>query len=440
VDTIPAFVTLISSAISFLLPIPAQADQNVLRCAMVHGEVGTNLTYDANGMRCVQGSGGCDFYEESRSAVGIGKIDQAVLDKGYIGHPANAVTRVIGEKTPACYRVSLARQPRWISSATWVEGLKQLVVVDPLGDDILAYKPSGELGSIPKSLVKMRQEFHPTVISPDGSSGFLVEGLEGELQRLDNELRPQISEPHLKYKSPDGTRIGSLYQWKAAGDSLLAYGTLIDKNSQPANGFFYVPLRGSAKPLGMLRPLDDSSYYLLGNSYIAIESGAYYFVAMDKNPSLYRVSPPNERNSKQLTIKQLDVLPNEYRVCPEFKTRMKGRNSAAPHFAELETFSVISGLYAQDGLLYILVRRPNGLGRTSWLLFQIDPNKPKIIGHIILPTSANFLTVIPSPKKWFLLERGPLSEGQRQEIKSLLVIDKFSIASLAPMPIDCPTR
>jgi hypothetical protein len=182
-------------------------------------------------------------------------------------------------------------------------------------------------------------------------------------------------------------------------------------------------------------PLDDSSYYLLGNSYLAAEKGICYFLAMGKNPSLYRISTSGDNRPERL-----DVLPNEYRTRPEFKTRMTGKSSAALRFAELETFSVISGLYAQDGKLYLLARRPNGTAGTSWLLFKIDPNRRKIVGHIMLPTSADFLTVIISPDKWFMLERGRLSEEQHQEIKSLLVIDKSSIASLAAMPRNCPTK
>jgi hypothetical protein len=413
------------------------AGQAVLRCAIAREAGATSLvSYDADTQRCVVGSGGCDLKYEEFS----GKIAHAIFGNERMSSVAKASAKTGGAEASGCYRVSLARQPRWVSSATWVEDLKELVVVDPRDDNVLAYKPSGEMASMPGSLVKIRKEIHPAVIAPDGSSGFLVEGINGELQRLDNGLRPQNPEYPLKYRSPDGIRVGSLYQWKAAGDSIVAYGTLIGRDSRPATGFFYVPLHGSKTPLGMIKSLEDSSYYLLGNSYIATEKEIYYFLAMDKNPSLYRVSPVHGGRAEKLDIKQLDVLPEEYRTRPDFKTHMTGRNSAAPHFAELETFTVISGLYAQDGLLYLLARKPSGTDRTSWLLFQIDPKTPKVIGQVTLPTSADFLTVIPSPKKWFLLERGPVSDGQRQEIKSLLVIDKSSVVSLTSMPSDCPTR
>jgi hypothetical protein len=412
--------------------------QVALQCANISAVSKDNHTYDANGVRCVVGNGGCDFQIEAAS----GEFGRYNFAKNSYDYSKESIHKAIvssaeGGLPQACYRVNLAVRPLWVSSATWADDLKEIILIDPLEAKFLAYDNSGNIGRIPESLARIGLQLRPASISSDGNSGFLLEGEEGELERLDKNLQPLNNGAVLRYKSADGKRVGSLFQWKVAGDFLLAYGSILDRDSQSsANGFFQVSLSDSmSAPLSMVKSLEDSSFYLLGNSYIATDKGAGYFVAMDQRPVIYRIAP-----AKGSVPQRLDIVPNEYKSGPKFKTLMRGAHSAAQHFAELETFSVISGLYAEKGMLYLLARKPNANGMTVWELFKIDPKKPMIVGHAILPTSADFLTVIPSPDAWYLLERGPVGDMQRQEIKTMLVVSSSVMELPSSMPRDCPSR
>jgi hypothetical protein len=337
-----------------------------------------------------------------------------------------------------CYRAALKPRPAWVSGAAWVEERGELVVLDPFLNRLFAYTPSGAAGKLPETFAKAASKLQPASISAAGEAGFLVETVDGKLMPFDAKLRPKDGQTVLKEKGASGYRVGSLIQWKVIGGDIIAYGSLLKEGAQGAQGaelgFFRLPLAQSASArLQMLKPLEDISFYLVGNSYITATRDAAYFVAMDKAPAIFRISARGNE------VERLNAFPDEYRTRPDFHTVMRGPDSAPAHFAELETFAVASGLYAQDGMLYLLTRKPDDKGGTTWSLYKIDPEKDRLLGKVNLPTSANLLTVVPSQKAWYLLERGRLQAGQRQDIDNLLVIDSAAIAALS-LPSACPTK
>jgi hypothetical protein len=115
---------------------------------------------------------------------------------------------------------------------------------------------------------------------------------------------------------------------------------------------------------------------------------------------------------------------------------MAGPRDASALFKEIEGLTIPVGLYGQGNMLYLLTRKPDSQGATSWSLFQIDPQKDQVIGELRLPTKANHLTVVPSPEAWFLFEKGPVESPGAQNISSLLSIPASWINVPAGSPLN----
>ena len=193
-----------------------------------------------------------------------------------------------GAELRHCYRVSLQEPPSWISSATWIEDSSRLLVVDPYRNEFISYGPDGRFV-----------------------------GLDGQFRA--------VRENALVWKSAASKRVGSLYQWKVAGDELVAFGTL----ARPDLGF-------------------------------------------DRGLSAHQA----------------------------------GRTA---------------GIYAQDGMLYLLTRRPGGKAKTAWWLFQIVPKKDVSLGRGQL-TTVNHLTVMPGERSWYIFENGQVEPFQPQKVPYSMLV------------------
>jgi hypothetical protein len=333
---------------------------------------------------------------------------------------------------PLCKRVELEEHPLWISSATWIEDRSQLIVVDPVQNKILAYSSSGQLIRVPDIRIKGAEDFLPNAISRADNSSFLLELSDSTLVRLDREFYQVGGEVAPRVKSDQGFEVGSLYQWTLAGNSLFAYGTIL-RGDSAVLGFFRVPLEGKPTRPELLMPFSDNTFYLIGNSYITTSGESIYYVSMGKRPAIYEVPPDGVPH-------RLQAFPAEFRIRPDFKTEMKGPVSAVAHLAELETFSVVCGLYAQSGMLYVLARKPGEAGETAWYLYKIDPKRDKVVGSMRLPTSAHHLTVVPSKDAWYLLERGVVQGGHKQSITKMVVLDSSAVQTLSQSLSACPSK
>lgn len=321
-----------------------------------------------------------------------------------------------------CNRVTFQEPPLWLSGATWLENSSQLLIVDPYQNKLIAYDLQGKPTVLPAPRLSSSGEFMPAKITST-RDGFLLELVDGSLVSLDRKLGV-VREDVLPRKSAmGGEHVGALYQWTVAGDQLVAFGTLTKPDGSFRLGLFRAPLR-SAGGAEMLKPFQEGNFYLLGY-YLANLGSDVYFVSMDKHPAIYRVSPGKR------PLKKLASFPEKYRVRPDLKTPMTGPKSAPARYAELETLSMPAGLYAQDGMLYLLTRTPEGNGKTAWWLHKIDPEKDAILGQVKLPTTANHLTLVPAGKSWIAIERGPVEPRQQQQIRSMVTIPSSAISSLS---------
>lgn len=330
-----------------------------------------------------------------------------------------------------CYRAWFTEKPRWIASTLARQEDPSLILVDSAQNKLLAYDQAGNSTTLGAFNTKEVVGFIPTAISQADGGELLLELVDGTVIQFDHDLGTAKAILSPQRKITGSIRVGSLYQWKLAGNSLIAYGSLVDDKDEVLQGFFRVPLVGVSPQIPeMLTTLQESDFYLIGNNYITTIGATAYYVSMGAKPAIFKASPGHGPE-------KLASFPEEFRNRPYFETKMTGPRSVAAHFAELETLAVASGLYSQDGFLYLLTRKPT-LNGTKWTLHKIDPIGDRLIGAIDLPTSASHLSVAASRTKWFFIEKGRIRSAQQQEINSAIVINGSEILSLKTFPATCP--
>jgi len=155
---------------------------------------------------------------------------------------------------------------------------------------------------------------------------------------------------------------------------------------------------------------------------------------MTEKPSIFKFP----RTGKQ-RIAQLKSFPEEYRRAPKLRTASTGSKSQEAPFKEIEGLTIPVGLYGQDGLLYLLTRKPRARGGATWLLHKIDPKSDRVLGQSQLPTTAKHLTVVNTGDNWYVFEKGSVQPDGSQKIDSMLIIPNSVIKSLK-VPEICSSR
>ncbi|MFY9820190.1 MAG: hypothetical protein WAM82_02340 [Thermoanaerobaculia bacterium] len=331
-----------------------------------------------------------------------------------------------------CTRVGLEKEPLWISSAAWVASRSIVAIVDPVKNAIFLVAADGKVQLYDQTkLVKPPSEMVPATIDKVEDK-FLLQMVDQRLFWLDKNLEPVRQGNLLKESTSAQGRIGSTYDWVAAGDYILGFGSVKSKHGQRF-GFYRTPVRALSR-IDFLYDFDQVDYYLLGYRYLSSSlRGDGYFVVMDKQASIYRV--PSSGSGE---VVRLDAFPEKYRSIPPIPTIGTGPNTDELLFKSIEQLTLPVGLYGGgDGLLYLLTREPRAEGGTRWLLHQINPNrKGEILGQFELPTTTNHLTIVPTEKNWFIFEKGPVVPPSQQRISSMVVIPTPLIYSRA-VPATC---
>lgn len=323
-----------------------------------------------------------------------------------------------------CSRLSLKQaQPLWISSTAFLDSLGKIAIVDPLRNNLLLVSPEdGE--SVPYGGAELgisSNEMVPAIVNPT-SEGFDLAMVDRRTFSFDRDLKVVNIQDLVKASaSPGGTILG-VYDSVLTGDHFFSVGAFRNSAGKFRLGFF----RGSRSDPAKLQILGDipsASYYILGHQYLASMGGNDYAVLMSEHPVILEYA----RNGRK---RVLDVIPEKPYNVPKLKTVPTGPRSDEPMYREIEGLSIPVGLYAQDGLLYLLTRKP-GQGRgTIWQLLQIDPRRGKVIGSpMLLPTIANHLTIAESAKEWFVFEKGAVQPAGNQQITTVLVIPSSGIKS-----------
>jgi hypothetical protein len=322
-----------------------------------------------------------------------------------------------------CLRLPLKlAQPQWISSAAYLGSMDKIAVVDPLRNQLLLISPKGD--SIPygeRELGVPEKEMVPAIVNPT-EVGFDLAMVDRRVYSFDHDLKPLKVEDWAKASTgPRGTILG-VYDSVLSGDHFFSVGAVKANTGKLRLGFF----RGSkADPAGFqfLRDIPAPDYYILGHQYLATMNGNDYAVLMTEHPVILEFS-------RKGRTRILDVIPARPFKAVKLKTEATGPSSDEPMYKEIEGLAIPVGIYAQDGLLYLLTREPTRESGTLWRLFQIDPNKGKVVGRpMVLPTTAHHLTIVESAEDWYVFEKGAVQPAGNQEIPTVLAIPSANIRS-----------
>lgn len=330
-----------------------------------------------------------------------------------------------------CRRVALTdSRPQWISSATFIDQGSRIALVDPLLHKLLLVNSRGKSSEAQWDQANGQNE--PAFINR-ALNGYVLSMIDRRLFWLDSRLKPRPMTSLTKRSNGSQGSIESAYDSVSSGDFLYYFGAMRTVQGQFWWGFFRTPLEAPAV-LESLFDFKDVDYYLLGHKYLTGLAGDGYAVVMTEKPSIFKFP----RTGKQ-RIAQLKSFPEEYRRAPKLRTASTGSKSQEAPFKEIEGLTIPVGLYGQDGLLYLLTRKPRARGGATWLLHKIDPKSDRVLGQSQLPTTAKHLTVVNTGDNWYVFEKGSVQPDGSQKIDSMLIIPNSVIKSLK-VPEICSSR
>ncbi len=348
--------------------------------------------------------------------------------------------QVQGRESSECSRFALTpEQPRWISSAAWVEARAQLLVVDPRQDSLMLYNPAGQfVGTVDDPRIDASTPLRISAIEPAPGRGFLLKLVGSRMLWLNEDLTPESSRRGIDLQAKATVRerhIGSLYSnWVIHDRHLVAYGSVREPGGQGfALGFLAARLDGEPSSVRMLKPFAGNDYYSLGYRLVGANERGAFFLVMAERPEIVEV-----QFEGGYRLRTLRAFPAEFRNVPTLRTENLGPASTEPLFGELEGLSVPLGLFGQGRFVYVLTRKPADGGGTHWQLHQIDTDTDELTGAVRLPTTASHLTVVPTEGTWYLFERGRVGGGGRQEIGSLVAIPTAWITAPGSSPLQLP--
>lgn len=338
--------------------------------------------------------------------------------------------REVGNRPASvCREVVLSRKPGWTLSGGFTPDGSQLLIVDSLYSTILRYGNSGEsLGPIREPVKALVADQMPVTGRPRGES-FILEVTDG-LMVMDSDLHPVAikrvqsnSQEWRKSKSQEW-RITGLWEWQPVGKSdILAFAD-IGEGPNPYDprhaktAFVRFPLENP----GQLTILQDfpvigtpnKGYYRSTySSYITSLGETGYYLSMNDGLRLYRQEKgkiPEDISSTLPPGLRAPKLP-DWDHPQQFVDMMK----------RIERASMPVGLWGWYDSLYLLYRAPQGEG-TRWTLYNIDPTRKHPQSSADLPISANHVTVVPGPKSWAIIEKGPVRAYGAQSISRVLFI------------------
>jgi hypothetical protein len=308
----------------------------------------------------------------------------------------------------------------------------------PLGNTVLEYLvPSGRMvRELPKALVADFNGGGPSQIRATGKGDFVLELTNDWLVTLSSSLRVKNDKRFLvvtpfNEKSPGSTapRIESLWGWTLAGDDVMGYGDIsFDGRERWESGVFRFPM---STP-GDFEILSSSPYNGQDSSRIFFRLDMPFFAALEDKTDpgrgawkgyvlLMKDRLGIYRSAKgQSDLEFVMALPKGLEASPALP-EFRRREDLPSVMRAIEQSALPAGLWAWNRHLYLLSRAPVGT-KTQWTLTKIDPETPRFVGSTVLPTQANHLTVVPGPRWWALVEKGPVLGFGAQSVDSAMLI------------------
>jgi hypothetical protein len=348
-------------------------------------------------------------------------VGRALLSGALVLATAAAGAPVVAED---CSRVSLSPPPAWLSDAIWLRGSGKVLAVDAGLNRLLLYSSDGK-GTI---LPEPKGEY-PTLLAASGDR-ILLELVGREVITFDADLKERQTATFLKDVATPLGPLSAVNQWTAVDDSLLFFGHVrganLPRGYQP--GLFRISTTGTAHAAELLQRVNSWDYYVLGYQYLTSFDKAGYFLNLDHEARLYEIEPGSPPRLLPAAV------PPEFRSVPPINAKMNGPADAPALYDKLERLKMLTGIYGNpdDKKLYLLAREPAPKGVTVWWLYRVDPKQGKVEGKAQLPTKAKHLSVVISPKAFYLIERGDLDTLGRQATNTMVTVP-VSLIERAPL-------
>lgn len=345
----------------------------------------------------------------------------------------------------SCRHVNLSPRPGWVSSGAWTENGTELVVADARSRQILSFDARGKgFTAKPHKLSRALESFSPARIVADPAGEVLFAELERErFTVLDSKdafpiLRKDIRAESLVGAASEGARsLDKLFLWAPIRTDtladILAYASI--KEVAPrgqeswSSEFVRFPVERPDQFQALIAKNRNPSkiFYKLGHPLFSSLRDTGYLLFFDNGtPGLYR----NEKGSTELLpMGALDKLYPRGGGAPVLPSFVRPEDFPAVMRA-VERSSMPVGLYGFDGFLYVLFRSPSD-GATKWVMRKVDPKADAIVASIDIPTRANHLTVVPGPKEWAFIEKGPARGHKDQDVNSVLFVPTSRVKGIS---------
>ena len=252
-----------------------------------------------------------------------------------------------------CYKLTKFNEPlNWLSSATWVNDLQSIAVVDPLANRVRLISQEGTVRPLSgPTFGQSGTDFLPAELERT-KDGFALTMVDGDTLFLDEKLEVRKKATLSTLSTKGGVGVRTLYQWTVADGTVVGYGSVgvQGKSDKYRLGIFRAPIAATNRAQ-LLLSFENGDYYVLGHDYFTNLGRNAYFMLASKEPAIYEVS---ERGA----LRKLNSFPPAFRSLPEIKSKMTGPKSAEGLFAEIETLAMPVGLYGYNDKLYLLARHP----------------------------------------------------------------------------------
>lgn len=333
----------------------------------------------------------------------------------------------------ACRKFDLQPRPSWLYYGEWANDGRELILADTIAGRLLRYRRSGvELRAIAASHAS------GTFIRPGSITrterGLVLFDAPDRYVGLQANLQPAWEIAVRDVRPPRGDRLEIFLAGVGVGSDLFGIAALFDGHTrQKWLGFARLRL-GNPPSLERVRTLpsmftpEGSFYFIHGGPYLANAGGSIYALLFGKKPHIERLLP---------SARTLVTFPAGY-TSPALGMNSRQNTVASSLAWEKSTAPV--ALFGRGRFLYLLARRPRADGGTQWTLFQIDPERDQMMRSIELPTRASHLVVIPGPREWAIIEKGPVAAvgqdfeqhvGPALSIRSSVIEDPASRADLS---------
>jgi len=339
---------------------------------------------------------------------------------------------VMGQDAPG-FRVDFEKNPLWVISGAWSGAGDKLYLADTMRQEIIAINLEGEV--LPPQSVPLDGTGHSSFsLLRSGRSGFLLELSDGAILRLDEDLNKGAGPVTnlvgtVSSQSTGQTRtVASLFAWAAVGDHVFAFGDIKQDSPPWVSGFLEIPLANPADFdffLDLRLSLGDPivSFYQLGLNLIEAQGSTAYVLVMDDPPYLTITEPGEEPE-----IVAVESVCGQRPSVP----KVSGFESLPPAYRALERSEGPLGVYSQGDHVFLLCRKQID-GSLGFALAEVDLSSGEAISLVPIETDAAHLTIIPGPRYWAFVEKGPVvaaeSGGPYMPITSVQMIPATTIGN-----------